>query len=138
MAASVNIADVQDDLINRLLANLPTGFTQQKVKLPNKAFTTPNDKWLRATFNAPVAIDVDASGCYKEFNGFFVIDVFYAKGTWPREAALTAQQITDAFTNKAFAYSSTINCDMLSLGELDNWNQWQVIVTYQYGSYSGE
>lgn len=138
MAASVSIDKVQDDLINHLMANLPIGFTQAKVKIPNKEFTTPNDKWLRATFLSPVPIDVDASGCYKEYQGFFTVDVFYAKGAWPKEKLITAQQIADAFNNKAFAYSSAVNCDILVLGELEGWDQAQVIVTYQYGSYLGE
>lgn len=138
MACTVSIDKVQDDCINHLLANTPDGFTQAKIKLPNLAFDTPNDKWLRATFLGPVAIDNDASGCYKEYNGFFVVDIFYAKGAFPKLALKTAQEISDSFFKKSFDYSFTINCDILVLGELDSWNQVQVVITYQYGSYSGE
>lgn len=140
MAASVRIDQVQDDLVNHLLNNIPTGFVQAAIKLPNLEFEngTPNDKWLRVTMLEPVSIDVDASGCYKEFNGFFTIDIFYAKGTHPRIALKTAQEINDTFNRKSFAYSFTINCDILVLGELEGWHQTQVIVTYQYGAYSGE
>ncbi len=138
MAASVSIDKVQDDCIKHLLANLPTGFNSTQVKLPNLEFKTPNDKWLRATFLSPVPIDVDASGCYKEYQGFFTIDIFYAKGSFPKLCLATAQLVSDAFVNKAFDYSFIVNCDILVLGELEGWNQAQVVTTYQYGSYSGE
>lgn len=137
MAQIVNLADVQDDLINFVLANLPVGFTEASVKLPNLPFNTPNDKWLRLTFLNPVPIDVDATGCYKEYQGFFVIDVFYAKNSFPRECVDTAQKIHNAIVNQSFDYSCAVNCDIVVLGELDNWNQAQVVVTYQYGSYLG-
>lgn len=138
MAASVGIDKVQDDCISHLLEEIPTGFVKEKIKLPNLEFNTPNDKWLRATFLGPVPIDNDASGCYKEYNGFFVVDVFYAKGTFPKLALQTAQEISDSFFKKSFDYSFIINCDILVLGELEGWNQAQVVITYQYGSYSGE
>ena len=141
MAASVSIDKVQDDCIKHLLANMPEGFTEEyNLKLPNLEMPngTPNDKWLRVTFLGPVPIDSDASGCYKEYNGFFVVDVFYAKGTFPKLKLKTAQEISDSFFKKSFDYSFTVNCDILVLGETNNWDQAQVVITYQYGSYSGE
>jgi len=96
--ASVTIAQVEKDLTEHLRLNLPAGFTEAKVKWPNAPFTTPNNSpWLRATMVTPEIIDRDASNCYKEYQGFFVVDVFYPKSQGSQLALTTAETLADTF-----------------------------------------
>lgn len=139
--ASVTIAQVEKDLTEHLRTNLPAGFTEGKVKWPNAPFATPNGSpWLRATMVTPEVIDRDASNCYKEYQGFFVVDVFYPKSQGSQAALSTADTLADTFNRVAFSYSFSINADVSIIGEESNtpWYHVQVISTYQFGSYSGE
>lgn len=138
--SSVKIAQVEKDLTEHLRLNLPTGFTEGKVKWPNSPMPdTPNNSpWLRATMATPEIIDRDASNCFKEYQGLFVIDVFYPKSQGSQVALTTADSIADTFNRAEFSYSFAINADVAIIGEEDNtpWYHVQVISTYQYGSYS--
>lgn len=137
--ASVTHLQVENDLINYLLAHLPSGFTSAMVKLPNAKFTTPsNSKWMRATVISPVVIDVDASQCYKTYRGLFVVDLFYPKGTGSAAALTAAQSIIDSYTNVAFGYSVSIDSNLLVLGEEENWYHVQINSDYLFSSYTAE
>ena len=139
--ASVTIAQVDQDLTEHLRLNLPTGITESQVKWPNAPFTTPNNStWLRATVITPEVIDRDASNCYKEYQGLFVIDVFAPKNQGSRSALSIADEIANTFNKVAFPYSFSINADVSIIGEETNsaWYHVQVNSTYQFGSYSEE
>lgn len=139
--SSVTLAQVDKDLTDHLAANLPTGINAARVKWQNAAFTTPtNQAWLRATLTTPEVIDRDASNCYKEYQGFFVIDIFHPKGAGSRAALNMAEEIVVSFQRVAFDYSFSINADVSIIGEEEGspWYHVQVISTYQFGSYSGE
>jgi hypothetical protein len=137
--ASVTHLNVENDLINHLLGNLPSGFTSSLVKLPNAKFTTPaNSKWMRATVISPVVIDVDASQCYKTYRGLFVVDLFYPKGTGSAAALTAAQSIIDSYTKVPFAYSVSFDSNINVLGEEENWYHVQINSDYIFSSYTAE
>jgi hypothetical protein len=139
--ASVTIAQVEQDLMGYLENNLPTGFTTAKVKWPNAKFVTPTGSpWLRATMTTPEVIDRDASNCYKEYQGIFVIDVFYPSEKGSRNALTTADEIAETFNAVAFPYSFSIEADVAIIGEEPgtSWYHVQVSCLYQFGSYTGE
>lgn len=137
--ASVTHLNVENDLINHLLNNLPSGFTSAMVKLPNAKFTTPSGaKWMRATVISPVVIDVDASQCYKTYKGLFVVDLFYPKGSGSAAPLIAAQSIIDSYTKVAFAYSVSIDSNILVLGEEENWYHVQINSDYLFSSYTAE
>jgi hypothetical protein len=138
--ASVTIAQVENDLTEHLRLNLPAGFTEAMVKWPNAPMPdTPNNApWLRATMVTPEIIDRDASNCYKEYQGFFVIDVFCPKKQGSQLALTTADALADTFNRAEFSYSFSNNADVAIIGEEESspWYHVQVISTYQFGSYS--
>jgi hypothetical protein len=137
--ASVTHLNVENDLINHLLSNLPSGFTASLVKLPNAKFTTPtSSKWMRATVISPVVIDVDASQCYKTYRGLFVVDLFYPKGSGSAAALTAAQSVIDSYTKVSFAYSVSIDSNILVLGEEENWYHVQINSDYLFSSYTAE
>ncbi len=129
------IADVEQELIERLLANLPTGFAS--VKAPGARFSTPNGKWIRATLTAPVAIDRDASNCFKQYEGIFVVDVFDSKNEGSRRALEAAEEIQNTFQNLQLTEVFCSDAEIAIPGEDDNWYHVQVNITYQFGSYTG-
>jgi len=139
--AIVTIAQVEQDLKDHLIANLPAGIELSAVKFTNAPFTTPkNTPWLRATMIAPVVINQDASGCYREYQGQFVVDVFYPCFTGTRAALQTAQEIAEAFNKTAFAYSFSTLAEVEIIGEEQDapWFHVRAVSNYQYGSFTEE
>lgn len=132
---SVNFWQVEKDLTDHLAANLPAGIVAARVSYPNAPFITPNNlPWLRATITAPEVIDRDASGCYREYLGVFVVDVFYPKSKGSKAATEMADAIAESFNSKAFAYSYCPEADVQVIGQEDFWYHVQINAIYQYGS----
>ena len=134
---TVTVAQVENDLTAYLSANLPTGFTAAQVSWPNAPFTTPNNTpWLRATMTSPFIIDQDAAGEYYEYQGYFIIDIFYPKDTGSQAALTTADEISATFSRVPFAYSFSIRANVSIIGADGPWYHVQVSSLYQFGSFS--
>jgi hypothetical protein len=137
--ASVTVAQVEQDLTDHLANNLPTGITNAQVKWANAPFVTPNNApWLRATMISPVVIDQDASGCYREYQGQFIVDVFHPKDTGTRAALNMANEIAESLNRTAFNYSYSIAGEVEVIGEEEStpWFHVRAVSTYQFGSFS--
>lgn len=122
----------QVDLISRLLANLPAGYTASTVKLPNAPFTTPNNtKWIRATnlFNETVNVTPDR---YKRTFGIFVIDLFFPIGSGDKDQLTDSEEIKAVFENKEFGNTRTQEVSTILVGEDNSWYNLQLNVNYLY------
>jgi len=101
MPANPSTTNAHNRLISELIANLPPGFnvgSNSNVKLPNRAFDTPNNsKWLRATVIVQDSNNVQAGGFWKRYDGIFVIDSFYPVGTNDLEQLAEAEVIAAIF-----------------------------------------
>lgn len=138
----ISLAQVEKDLTSHLRANLPAGFVDDRVSYPNAPFTTPsNQPWLRATLGSPVAISVDAANCFRIYQGFFYISVFYPKNKSGSVAPMeTAELLALSFTKAAMPYCICLNAEVDVIGaEADTpWYHINVIAQYQYESITLE
>lgn len=122
----------QVDLISRLLASLPAGYTAATVKLPNAAFTTPSKtKWLRVTnlFNETVNATPDG---YKRTFGIFVIDIFFPLGSGDQQQLTDSEAIKLLFENEEFGNTKTQEVSTVLVGEENSWYNLQLNVNYYY------
>ena len=122
----------QSDLIRRLLANLPEGYTASTVKLPNLKFSTPsNTKWLRVT-NLPSGTDNVSACLYKRTFGIFAIDCFYPKDSGDIAQLTDINALKALYENKEFGNTITRESDIVTIGGDDSWYNVQLQVNYYY------
>lgn len=123
----------QQDLVNKLLNNLPAGYTVAQVKTPNAPFETPeNQKWLRCTTNLNPKENVQASGSYKRQFGIFTIDIFYPNGTGELAALEDYKAISLLYENLNVGNAK---CEAVSpniINNNDNWFNVQADVVFYY------
>ena len=122
----------QVDLISRLLANLPAGYTSATVKKPNFSFTTPvKTKWLRVTnlFNETLNVTPDE---YKRTFGIFVIDIFFPLGSGDQDQLADSEEIKLLFENVEFGNTKTQEVSTVLVGEENSWYNLQLNVNYYY------
>lgn len=129
---SNSLQDAEVVLINRLLTNLPAGFTAAKVKLPNASFTTPSDKWLRLTVNTTNLEDLDAQGAFELNNGILTIDVFYKLGGGSQSALNTANLIKLLYNGFVQDDVVVYPVEVIPRGETENWWRVQVDANFQF------
>lgn len=129
---SNSLADAEVVLINRLMANLPAGFTAPKVKLPNASFSTPSDKWLRVTLNTTATTELDAQGAFELQNGIMTIDVFYSLGGGSQAALNTANLIKLLYNGFVQNDVVVYPVEVIPRGEDGNWWRVQVDATFQF------
>ena len=133
---SNSLADAEVVLISRLLANIPTGFTAAKIKVPNAPFTTPADKWLRVTMNITGTNELDAQGAFELNIGILTIDVFYAKGTGSDAANETANLIKLAYNGYKSNDVVVYPVEVIAGVEDGNWWRVQIDANFQFQSYN--
>lgn len=118
MSANPSTANASKQLLDRLLANLPTGYAANTVELPNITFTKPaSSKWLRATIIIQDVNNVQAGGLWLRYDGLFVVDVFYALGDGTINPLADAESIAATYQNQKFG---GVNCQealILDIGE---------------------
>ena len=134
MAANPSTKNAHEQLIARLLANLPTGYTASTVEMPNYPFTTPsNTKWMRATPIEQVNTNVQAGiNPWQRKEGLFVVDIFYPLGAGGNDNVLEAEQIQALFQNKSFGGVDTQEALIEIPGKEDSWYHTQVSIDYTY------
>ena len=121
-----DITLTQPDLIDRLLAGLPAGYTAATVKTPNGPFTTPTKtKWLRATVLTNETITVTPDEYQRTF-GFFVVDIFFPKGLGDKAQLADAKAIQDLFNNQEFGNTKTWAASTVAGVEDGAWFKMQV------------
>ena len=127
-----DITLTQPDLIDRLLAGLPAGYTAATVKTPNATFITPkNDKWLRTTVLTNETVNATPDG-YKRTLGFFVVDIFFVKGSGDKAQLADAKSIQDLFDNKEFGNTRTQTSIVVAGVEDGAWFKMQVSTEFIY------
>ncbi len=128
-----SLLETQQDLINRLLNNLPAGYTAAQVDCPNAPFTTPkNEKWLRVTTNLNPKENVQASGSYKRQYGIFTIDIFYPRASGDLAAIEDSKTISLLYENQNVGNAK---CEAVSpniINNNDNWFNVQSDVVFYY------
>lgn len=129
MPDSVLVAE--QEMIARLLANLPSGFTSASVKLPNAPFTTPNAKWLRATMIPFAPIFTVATGKRQRTRGIFAIDVFYPLNSGSQAAWTTAEAIKAVFINQCTTNVMFYEVEIIN-GDDDDYYHVQVNINYAH------
>jgi len=122
-----DITLTQPDLIERLLAGLPAGYTEATVKLPNFSFTTPKDtKWMRGTVLFNETNNVTPDGYQRTF-GFFVVDIFFPKSLPGDKAQLAdAKEIQVLFNNQEFGNTRTQASSIVPAVEDEAWYKIQI------------
>lgn len=136
--ANPSTANAHLQLITRLLDNLPTGYTADKVKTPNYSFTTPsNEKWLRATPIEQDLTNVQAGqDPWQRKDGLFVVDIFYPKDANSTDNLSDAEEIQSLFNNKEFNGVKTQEALITMPGEEESWFLTQVSIDYYYEGYT--
>lgn len=136
MTANPSIVNANQQLITRLLDNLPAGYTSATVKLPNRTFNQPNaTKWLRAAVISQDANNTQAGGYWMRYDGLFVVDIFYPIGND------TIPQLEDAETIQALYQNlriSGVNCQSAIIEEIgaeDSWHHVQINIDFYYEGY---
>ena len=128
-----NILQVEIDLVENLINNLPTGYTQARVKLPNAPFDTPdNESWLRVTMNLAPKENVQASGSYKRQLGIFTVDIFMPKESYSNSGLSTFNEIKSIYENQRIGI---VECEVVSpniVGEDGSWYNIQADVNFYY------
>jgi len=127
-----DITLTQPDLIDRLLANLPSGYTAATVKLPNAPFTTPQKtKWMRGTvlFNDTENVTPDG---YKRTFGFFVVDLFFPKGVGDKNQLSDAKLIQTLFDNQEFGNTKCFTASIVNGVEESAWFKLQVNTEFYF------
>ena len=131
--ANPSTANAHLVLIQKLMDNLPTGYSTSNVKLPNKSFTTPNNsKWLRATVINQDTNNVQAGGGWKRSDGLFVIDLFYPIDSNVIEQLLESEEIAALYQNLRFG---GVNCHEALIqdnNEEGSWYNVQINVDFYY------
>lgn len=128
-----NLIAAESDLVNRLLENLPVGFDESKVKVPNGPFDTPkNDAWLRATLNTTGTFNSTATGCRQRTTGIFTVDVFYPLATGSLGPNQTAIYIQSLYNNRNFENVQCQEAAVLPMGEDGPWYHVQVNVDFYF------
>jgi hypothetical protein len=131
-----NIATTQADLISRLLANLPSGYTNATVKKPNFKFTTPkNTKWLRATVSPFDTESEASSGDYKITRGLFVVDVFYPKGSGDAAQLTDVQAIRALYERQTFGNTQCQMASVETIGDSELWYIMQVNIEWYMAGF---
>lgn len=127
-----DISLTQPDLIDRLLAGLPAGYTAATVITPNSHLKVPaNTKWLRATVLTNETINATPDG-YKRTLGFFVVDLFFVKGSGDKAQLTDAKAIQDLFDNKEFGNTRTQTSSIVGGIEDGSWFKMQVSTEFLY------
>ena len=130
---SNSLEDAESVLINRLLNNIPAGFTLAKIKQPNASgFTTPSDKMLRITVNTTGLSELDAQGAFELNTGILTIDIFYAKGTGSKAALNTANLIKLLYNGFVQDDVVVYPVEVIPRGEDENWWRVQVDANFQF------
>lgn len=129
---SNSLADAEVVLIDRLLSNVPAGFTSAKIKLPNASFNTPSDKWLRVTINSIGVNELDAQGSFELNSGIMTVDVFYKIGSGSQAALNTANLIKLLYNGFTQDDVVVYPVEVIPRGEEGNWYRVQVDATFQF------
>lgn len=131
-----NVPQVQQDLINELLNNLPSGYVEAQVKLPNAPFTTPkNQKWLRPVTNLDPKQNVAVGKVYKRQFGLFTVDVFTPKGSGELEAYTDAQAIAAIYENKNIGAAKCEAASANPINSEETWFRVSLDVSFYFEGY---
>lgn len=127
-------ADYESRVISHLLGNLPAGFTQSQVKLPNFPDPATNDSpWLAVTMIDTGTTNQDANGCFRVVSGILNIDVYWPKGQGSKDANIAAESIRVAFTNN-WLEAMKVGQGNIRESNSDSW--YRLIVEFPY-TYEG-
>lgn len=133
MAANPSTKNAHEQLIDRLLANLPSGHTEETVKLPNRSFTTPSgSKWLRVTVIVGDSNNVQAGGLWIRTDGIFVIDSFYPTGNDTLVQIEEAEVIAAVFENQKFNGVNVQETLITEPGESGSWYNVQISCDFYF------
>lgn len=133
MAANPSTANAHEQLIQRLLDNLPSEHSTATVKLPNRTFNTPEDsKWLRATVILGDSNNVQAGGLWIRADGIFVIDSFYPIGNDTLVQIAEAEVIAAAFENQKFLGVNVQETLITEPGEDGSWYHVQISCDFYF------
>ena len=128
-----DLALTEKDLIDNLLDNLPAGYAQSQVKMPNLGFTTPsNKKWLRVTITQSLKQNVEAGGSYKRTIGILTVDCFYPKGSGTKAQLADIKLIQNLYENQQIGNAKCFEAEPNIIGEQDSWYNVQVNINFYY------
>lgn len=131
-----DILQTEQDLIDNLLNNLPTGYAKSDVKVPNGKFNTPKDKsWLRVTTNTLEKENVAAGGFYKRQFGLFTIDIFEPKGSGNKKALSTFKEIKALYENLNIGNAKCETVSAAFPNNDDNWYNVQADVVFYHEGF---
>ncbi|MFT6347027.1 MAG: hypothetical protein ACJAYB_000008 [Psychromonas sp.] len=121
------------DLYLRLQANLPAGYTDQRVKYPNAPFTaTVNEKWIWPVIIIRTKDNVEAGGEYTRTYGDFAISINYPKGQFDQLQLQDAELLKTAFQNQSFGNTRCQESQIDIVGEFESWYTVRIIVKFYF------
>lgn len=135
---SPSTANAKQVFYQRVLDNLPSGYTASTVKIPNKPWAQPdNDKWLRLSMVDVDVNNVQAGGLWQRYDALPVIDVFYPIGKDPILQLQEAETIAANFENQSFGGvdDNDLKCFEALItepGEDGSWYHVQITITATY------
>ena len=124
---------VQDDLINRVRQNIPSGYSLRQFKYPNAPFEKPKNKpWLRFTAIPEPKSNVEAGGEYKRTYGIFVIDCFYPVDTGNKTQITDLKYLQALFENQTIGFTKCQEAYPQLIGESGDWYNMQLNVNFYF------
>lgn len=126
MTADNSLASAESVMINRLLSNIPSGYTLANISQPNAPFNKDQEKWLRVSCVGGDVDQIDASGAVEINFGILTVDVFVPKGSGSQGALTTAKTIKDLYQGYGLNDVYVTRCTTDVIGETGVW--WCVAV----------
>lgn len=124
---SPSTANAKQVFYQRVLDNLPAGYTASTVKLPNIPFNQPkNDKWLRISSVVLDVNNVQAAGLWQRYNAIMIVDLFYPIAGDTIAQLLEAETIAANFENQSFGGidNNDVKCFEASIDEIGEDGSW--------------
>lgn len=121
------------DITQIVLDNLPSGISQNQVKLPAAKFKTPNGKYLRITFTTLASENIGS--CWRRDEVLMIVDFIYPKSKGQFKQIKDAENMRDVLENKV--HSNAI-AEKALIDPLPEEEQYSIVQLQQTFYFEGE
>jgi len=133
MTTSTRLA--HQTLIQKLLDNLPAGYTSKQIALPNRGLDKPDGvKWIRVKVRNNDSINAAAGGVngWRRYDGVFFIDIFYPKGNDDLAQIAEAESIALLYEN--LTIDNEVKCQnaLIITDDEEYWYKVQIQIDFTY------
>lgn len=121
------------DITQIVLDNLPSGISQNQVKLPAAPFKTPNGKYLRITFTTLASENIGS--CWRRDEVLMIVDFIYPNSKGQFKQIQDAENMRDVLENKV--HSNAI-AEKALINPLPEEEQYSIVQLQQTFYFEGE